>query len=98
NRYMITTSLRVDPRVVPGPLQEKLEWLPKWWGDPEPYPIREREKYFVVNVGEDRGDGDAIVFARPEEPVRIELLDLAGNVVRESASTRPGRLHVETRG
>jgi len=32
----------------------------------------------------------AIVFDRPEEPVRIELLDLAGNVVSEASPTANG--------
>lgn len=97
NRYTISTRLKVDARAIPGPLQEELELLPKWWGDPEPYRMFEREKYFAVNVGEDRGDGTAIVFARPEEPVRIELLDLDGNVVSEAAPTQKG-VQIDTGG
>ena len=46
-------------------------------------------------MGEDRGDGKAIVFARPEEPVRIELLDLAGNVISEAAPT-PSGVQIDT--
>ena len=90
NRYSITVGLRVDPRAVPGPLQEELPLLPKWWGDPEPYRMFERERHFAVEIGIDRGDGDAIVFAGTEEPVRIELLDTSGNVVREAAPTGSG--------
>lgn len=90
NRYTITTRLKVDKRAIPGPLQEEVEVIPKWWGDPEPFRIFEREKYFLINVGDDRGEGKAIVFARPEEPARIELLDLAGKVITEAVSTRRG--------
>ena len=90
NRYTITTRLKVDGRALPGPLQVEFEPLPKWWGDPEPYRMVGQEKYFAVSVGEDRGDGRAIVFDRPEEPVRIELLDLAGNVVSEASPTANG--------
>lgn len=97
NRYTIAARLKVDARNVPGPLEEELELLPKWWGDPEPYRMFEREKYFAVNVGENRGDGTAIVFARPEEPVRIELLDLAGNVVSEATPTWKG-VQIDTGG
>jgi hypothetical protein len=95
NRYTIGTRLKVDKRALPGPLREELELIPKWWGDPEPFRMFEREKFFVVNVGEDRGDGKAIVFARPEEPVRIELLDIAGNVVSEAVRT-PAGVQIDT--
>ena len=54
NRYTISVGLRVDPRAIPEPLQEELEVLPKWWDDPEPYRMFERERYFVVNVGRSR--------------------------------------------
>lgn len=97
NRYTIATRLLADPRAVPGPLEEELELLPKWWGDPEPYRMFEVEKYFAVNIGEDRGDGNAIVFAHPEESVRIELMDLDGNVVSEAATTRKG-VEIDTGG
>jgi hypothetical protein len=90
NRYTIAARLLADPRAVPGPLREELELLPKWWGDPEPYRMFELEKYFAVKIGDDRGDGPAIVFAPTEESARIELLDLEGNVVREAAPTRKG--------
>ena len=87
----------MDERTIPEPLQEEVEILPKWWGDPEPYRMFERETYFVVNVGKDRGDRRAVVFARPEEMVRIELLDLAGNIVSEGTTT-PTTIRVETDG
>lgn len=56
----------------------------------------EPEKHFGVNVGEDRGDGTAIV-CRPDEPLRIELLDLAGTVVSEAAQTR-NSIRIDTSG
>jgi hypothetical protein len=87
----------VNERAIPGPLQEELEILPKWWGDPEAYRMIERVKYFAVNLGENRGDGTVIVFARPEEAVQIELLDLAGNVVSEATRTSKG-VQIDTSG
>lgn len=97
NRYTINARLKVDKHAIPGPLQEELEIFPKWWGDPEPLRIFEREKFFAINVGEDRGDGTAIIFAQPEESVRIELLDLAGNIVSEAKRTPKGVL-IDTNG
>jgi hypothetical protein len=88
NRYSITVGLRADPRAIPGPLQEAPPHLPKWWGRPDPLRIFERERLFAVELGSDRGDGDAVLFAKPDEPVRIELLDEAGNVLREAIPTR----------
>jgi len=88
NRCSITAGLRADPRAIPGPLQEELPHLRKWWGDPDPLRIFERERSFAVELGSDRGDGDAALFAKPGEPVRDELLDETGNVLREAVPTR----------
>lgn len=97
NRYTIATRLMVNERAIPGPLQEELEILPKWWGDPVAYRMIEREKYFAINVGENRADGSAVVFVRPEETLRIELLDVEGNVVKQGTTT-PSTIRVETGG
>jgi len=95
NRYTIATRLKMDRRALPGPLQEELEILPKWWGDPAPFRIFEQERRFAVNVGADRADGRAIVFARPGASVRIELVTPAGEVVRDAVLTARG-LEIET--
>ena len=49
-RYTISANLKYDRDAVPGPFQEELEIVPKWWGDPPPYRIFDREKYFAVTV------------------------------------------------
>jgi hypothetical protein len=99
NRYTIQTALKVDRDALPPPLQEEdLDVIPEWWGDPPPLRIKELEKHFAVNVGEDRGDGDAIVFEKPEDAVILALLDLDGNVVRQGAQAAlDGRVAVNTR-
>ena len=64
SRYRISTGMRVDPRAIPGPLQEELEILPKWWGDPPPLQLKDIVSHYVVQVNENRGEGEAIVFER----------------------------------
>jgi hypothetical protein len=90
NRYTIQTTLKVDRDALPGPLEE-VDVIPKWWGDPPPLLIKELDKYFAVNVGEDRGDGRTIAFEKPEEAVSLTLLDLAGNVVRRGTEALDDR-------
>jgi hypothetical protein len=80
---------------IPGPLERELDILPKWWGDPGPLVVRALEQYYAVTVGEDRGDGPAIVFERPDAAVRVQLLDIEGSLVCEA---EPGEtsLRVDT--
>ena len=96
-RYTIAFKLKVDKDAIPGPWQEELEIFPKWWGDPPPLKLKQFEHHFFVNVGADRGDGDAIVFEQPAAPVTVELLDLEGNVVRQGDEVG-GRPTIDTRG
>jgi hypothetical protein len=96
-RYTIAFKLNVDKDAIPGPWQEELEIFPKWWGDPPALKLKEFEHHFFVNVGADRGDGDAIVFEQPAAPVTLQLLDLEGNVVRQSEQVG-GRPTIDTRG
>jgi Subtilase family len=95
-RYQISTRMSVDPRTIPRPLQEELEILPKWWGDPPPLRLKEIVTHYVVEVNENRGDGEAIAFEYPAEAVRLELLNLAGEVVREAEALN-GNLFIDTR-
>ena len=96
-RYTMSFKLRVDKDAIPGPWQEELEIFPKWWGDPPPLKLKELEHHYFVNVGVERGDGDTIVFEPPALPVTVELLDLDGNVIRQSEAVR-GRPTLNTRG
>ena len=96
-RYRISTGMRVDPRAIPGPLQEELEVLPKWWGDPPPLRFKDIVKHYVVQVNENRGDGEAIAFAQPAEAVRVALLSPSGEVVQEGQAEN-GHISIDTRG
>ncbi len=96
-RYTIRTSLKFDRDAVPGPFQEELEIIPKWWGDPPPFRIFDKEKVFGVTVGEDRSDGDFLAFERPSEEVTVELLALDGTTVGEAVAT-PDAIRVRTGG
>jgi hypothetical protein len=96
-RYTIAANLKYDRDAVPGPFQEELEIVPKWWGDPPPYRIFDREKYFAVTVGDDRADGDFIAFERPNEAITVELLALDGTTVGEAVAT-PDQIRVRTAG
>ena len=53
--------------------------------------------HFVIDINGNRGDGQGIAFERPEQPLRIELLDSAGELVRE-AQTLQDILFLDTRG
>ncbi len=95
--YRITTRMETDPRSFPGPLQEELELLPKWWGDPPPLHIKDIVTHYVVEVNENRGDGETIAFQRPEEAVRLELLNHSGEVMREADAVND-QLFIDIRG
>jgi hypothetical protein len=99
NRYTISTRLKVDRGVIPGPLQEELDLIPKWWGDPPPDRILDRVKHYAVELGADPGDGPSIVFERPEGEtgLRVELLDPSGRVVRRSTAA-VGAIRLDTTG
>ena len=96
-RYKISVRLTVDPTKVPGPLQEELEIIPKWWGDPGPIRVIEDITHYLVDVNENRGDGEALAFRQPTEPMLLELLDASGSVLRQSESVN-GNLFIDTAG
>ena len=96
-RYRIFTGMRADPTAVPGPLQEELEIIPKWWGDPGPIEIKDIVKHYVVEINVNRGDGEALAFEAPSEPVRLELLNPSGEVLRDAEAAN-GNLFINTRG
>lgn len=96
-RYRISTRMTVDLSMLPGPFQEELEFLPKWWGDPPPLWLKDIVTHYVVEVNENRGDGEAIAFERPAEAIMLELLNLSGEVVREAEAIN-GNLFIDTRG
>lgn len=86
-RYRISTRMTADPTKIPGPLQEELELIPKWWGDPPPVELFNPITHYLHEVGEDRGEGPALVFAGAADDLRIELLDAEGSVIREARET-----------
>ncbi len=96
-RYTLSVRRLVDPHNVPEPLQEELQVLPPWWGDPV-LRIEERFGHFLVERGNDPVDGDRIVFQPTAEPLALELLDPAGQVIGQGQEQADGRLAVDTRG
>ena len=96
-RYSISTNLNFDRDAVPGPFQEELEIIPKWWGDPPPYRVFDKEKVFGVTVGDDRSDGDFLAFELPNEEVAVDLLALDGTPVGEAVAT-PDQIRIRTGG
>jgi len=96
-RYQISTKMRADPSTVPGPIEEELELVPKWWGDPSPLVLKDRITHYVLDVNQHRGDGDGIAFQIPDEAVRLELIDHDGGSVRD-AHAIDGKLIIDTAG
>ena len=96
-RYQISTSMKADPATVPGPVQEELEILPKWWGDPSPLYLTEVVTHYMLDVNLNRGDGDAVAFEAPDQSLRLELLDRAGAGLRQ-AEPMNNKLFIDTRG
>jgi Subtilase family len=95
-RYQITTRMDADPKLVPGRIQQEIPVIPKWWGGPAPLRLDDVVTHYLVDVNEDRGDGDAIVFERPSARVQLELLDSSGEVMR-AAETVNDTLVIDTR-
>ncbi len=96
-RYKISVRMAADPTKIPGPLQEELQLLPKWWGNPPPVEIEDKVSHYLVDVNENQGDGDAIAFRQPNESIDLELLNLDGDVLRKSDIV-DGNLSIDIRG
>lgn len=96
-RYKITVGMAADPTKIPGPLQEELQLLPEWWGNPPPVEIRDKVSHYLVDVNTNPGDGNAISFKQPNEAIELELLNLNGAVLRKSESG-DAKLSIDTRG
>lgn len=90
-RYTIVTGLKVRSGALPGPMQEELEIIPKYWGDPPPWRIHDDVTHWAVDLGRAEVDDGLLVFDvdGPVGEVIFELLDDAGEVVR-SAHAIPG--------
>lgn len=86
-RYRISTRMTADPTKVPGPFEEELELIPKWWGDPPPVELFDPITHYLHELGEDRGEGPELAFAGAATDLRIELLDAEGSVIREARET-----------
>ena len=94
-RYFVSTGLFADPRNVPGPLQEELEVIPKWWGDPPPFRIRQAVETFIYELDGDAGE--PLTFEPLTPDVRLELVDQTGALMRQ-AEERDGLSVIDTRG
>ena len=51
----------------------------------------------MLDVNQNRGDGDAVAFEAPDQSIRLELLDRAGAGIRE-AEPMNNKLFIDTRG
>jgi hypothetical protein len=96
-RYRISTGLKVGKDALPGPLQEELQILPKWWYVAEPEQLADPVAHYAVEINTDPGDGDLLAFRAPQAPVQLQLLDRAGQVLREGRSGED-ELSLDTRG
>ncbi|MBA3780984.1 MAG: S8/S53 family peptidase [Nocardioides sp.] len=83
-RYRISTRMTADHTKIPGPFEEELELIPKWWGDPPPVELFDPITHYLHEVGSDRGEGPLLAFAGVADNLRIELLDREGSVIREA--------------
>jgi hypothetical protein len=85
-RYVIVTGLKVRSGVLPGPLQEELQVIPKYWGDPPPWRIRDEVTHWAVDLGRAEVDDGVLAFDLddPAGEVLVELLDESGEVVRRA--------------
>lgn len=102
-RYWLDVGLKVRRGVLPGPLEEDLVLIPKWWGDPGPLQVLDPVAHFAVDIsGDELGDG-ALAFELPTaddgapHEVRLELLDAQGRPSRE-ARVVDGKLVVDLSG
>lgn len=84
SRYRIRTGLKVDRNALPGPLQEELEIIPKWWFAAEPEQLLQPVAHYAVEINTEPGDGQYLAFERPDAPVQLQLVDREGQVLRES--------------
>jgi hypothetical protein len=83
---VIVTGLKVRSGVLPGPLQEELQVIPKYWGDPPPWRIRDEVTHWAVDLGRAEVDDGVLAFDLddPAGEVLVELLDESGEVVRRA--------------
>lgn len=58
--------------------------------------LQDRVEHYLVNVGNDPGERDGIVFQRPTAPLAVDLLDTLGKVVRRGRENTDGRMAVDT--
>ena len=97
-RYAIDVGMKVKKGILPGPWQEELPFVHKWWGDPPPVWIDERETYYAIEVGQEELADGAIAFTAPSgevlpKSVQLDLLDGAGEPLR-AAVAGDDRAHV----
>jgi subtilisin family serine protease len=96
-RYRIAVYLGLDEDIIPGPHQRPFELFPPWWIH-DPLRLVERITDYYVDVGADRALGDRLVFQNPGQPVAIDLVDTAGNVVRSARPSATGGIELDVRG
>ena len=101
-RYLISVAMKLQKDLIPGPWQEELQVVPKWWGDPPPVWIGDPLNYHAIEIGEeDLLDGVLAFTTRRAgaevDGVRIALLDANGEMVREAVS-EAGRHELDLSG
>jgi hypothetical protein len=95
-RYRISTRMRADAGAVPG-IEQQLEVIPKWWGDPPAFHLEDVLTDFAIAVNEEPGDGRVIAFQRPDEALQLALVGAHGEVLREAEAV-DARLVIDTQG
>lgn len=96
-RYRISSLMALDSSVVPGPLQEELVFvLPDWWMEPTLH-LQHPTEHFLVDLAHQPEDAGSIDVARSEPGLRLQLLDVDGQAVRDGQVLND-RVTVDTRG
>ncbi len=80
--YRLGTAMTLDTPVIAGPHQE-IEVLPRWWSDPPPLLLTDPTTRYLYDPCP--GEGPALLFE--PRPVRIELLNRSGQVIRQAVRT-----------
>jgi len=93
-RYTIAVRLKASKDAIKG-LDQEVEVLPPWWGDPM-LTITNPVQHYLVDVSNDQSQS-GIVFQPHAAPLTIELLDTLGNIVRRSRESVDGRTAIDTR-
>jgi hypothetical protein len=90
-RYKIQVGMKVDKDSLPGPLQVDPFHLPKLWGDPPSFRVKDVEHY-VTEINADSKEESSRHFQTQGGGVIVTLIGMDGKTLRE------GTNHVSTAG